>query len=105
MWATLTGHDVHDAIVSALEFSPDGRTLATAAHDTSAWLWDTSPTRTARQICDRIARDLTPQEWRRLLPGVPRRQICKRAVPVHSDLDGPSSTLGLPEYTDRVRMR
>src|SRR5262249_18350071 len=51
VWSALTGKEVavlkgHTGSVNALAFAPDGKTLASAGHDTTALIWDV--TRLAR---------------------------------------------------------
>ncbi|MDN3059811.1 hypothetical protein PH213_35880 [Streptomyces sp. SRF1] len=71
--AQLTGHTKQ---VRALAFSPDGRTLATGGDDQSVMLWNVDPRRTTAELCRTAGRDLTPQEWRQLVPGAAYRTTC-----------------------------
>ncbi|NOL39596.1 hypothetical protein HPO96_04990 [Kribbella sandramycini] len=72
--ATLSGS--HTEPVRAVAFSADGTTLASAGADQTATLWTTDPERTAKRICDTLARDLTHDEWRQSLPETPYRATC-----------------------------
>ncbi len=74
--ATLTGHTKQ---VTALAFSPDGRTLATGSDDQSVILWTIDPQRTSADLCRTAGRNLTPQEWRQLIPATAYRKTCPAA--------------------------
>lgn len=62
--------------VHALAFSPDGRRLYAAGDHTPLQTYDISPTGAARTICRRATDGLSPDEWKRQLPGVPYRRTC-----------------------------
>ncbi|MCC3313689.1 nSTAND1 domain-containing NTPase [Nocardia africana] len=53
-----------------------GRILAAAGPDKVVKLWATDPDQVAAQLCAGGSSVLTPQEWRRYLPGVPPRPLC-----------------------------
>ncbi|MFD0548883.1 WD40 repeat domain-containing protein [Streptomyces rectiviolaceus] len=81
LWDTATRRQhavltAHSRQVRSLAFSPDGRTLASAGVDGTTVRWSTGAERTARQLCDAVARDLTSQEWDRLVPGTPYHRTC-----------------------------
>jgi WD40 repeat protein len=57
-------------------FSPDGRYLLAGYDERSAalWLWRSGDLR--EQACARLAYNLSHDEWERLFPKQPYRQIC-----------------------------
>ena len=58
-----------------MAFSPDGHTLATTSHDTTARLWETNSESVAAQICS-ITTAITNSEWDHYLPGLAYRPPC-----------------------------
>jgi WD40 repeat protein len=74
--ARLTGHT---ETVSAVAFSPDGKTLATAGFDTiRVWkemLWSSS-TDLHTTVCDLLLQGLSRPEWAQYAPGIPYRRSC-----------------------------
>ncbi len=53
-----------------------GSLLATGSADRTVRLWSTDPDRAARQICQLVGDPITPEEWRRHVPGLPYRPPC-----------------------------
>jgi WD40 repeat protein len=66
----------HRAAVRAVTFSPDGASLATSGADGTVILWEMDPERVARNICDTVSRNLSPEEWAQFIPELPRRDTC-----------------------------
>ena len=67
VWDAQTGEPLatfnHDDDVYAVSFSPDGQRVATASWDNTArlhWLWSRD---LAQQVCLRLSRNLTADEW------------------------------------------
>jgi len=68
LWDALTGGELrrytgHSVQVTSVAFSPDGRTILSASIDGTARLWEATPyPDIIRAVCERIVRDLTPDE-------------------------------------------
>ena len=86
VWEVDGGQEVarinHQDRVTAIAFSPDGQYLATASEDGTARLWeprskDINDDEEAREeVCQRLTRNLTTEEWEEYLPGLDYRQTC-----------------------------
>jgi WD40 repeat protein len=58
--------------VRDLDFSLDGRTLATSSYDGTIRLWDVGhPDDVLSALCRQVRRSLTPAEWARYIPAGP----------------------------------
>jgi len=71
VWELTTEHEVarlpHERAVSVVAFSPDGRWVATRSPEwpTRLWLW--RPLDMVAEACARLTRNLTRDEWRKLV--------------------------------------
>ncbi|MEV7007744.1 AAA family ATPase [Streptosporangium sp. NPDC051022] len=70
----------YNDIASSVSLTPDGVTVAMDAYGGGIRLWNMenviSSTDPLAEICAVAGRSLTPQEWRRYIPGQPYQQIC-----------------------------
>jgi WD40 repeat protein len=62
--------------IAEIAFSPRGRTLAVAISRQVSLLTVEEPAALAAHLCRTAGRNLSPQEWDRLLPGRPYRMLC-----------------------------
>lgn len=62
--------------VTRLAFSADGRWLVTAHRDNTVRAWLVHPKDLVDIACERVIRNLTLEEWKQHLPGVPYRATC-----------------------------
>jgi WD40 repeat protein len=64
-------------VVSGVTFSPDGRYVAAASSDRTArvWQWRSDEDLTT-EVCARVGRSLTREEWREYLGQEPYRETC-----------------------------
>ena len=71
----LTGHGNH---VEALDFSPNGKILASGADGEpgTVFLWDMVPKSWANTLCQAVGRNLTLSEWAQYFPGEEYRITC-----------------------------
>jgi WD40 repeat protein len=58
----------------ALQFTPDGYSLAAASGD--IYLWDTDPQRAIRRICENTGDKITEAEWVKNIPDTPYEPTC-----------------------------
>jgi WD40 repeat protein len=65
----------HNGWVTAVAFSPDGETLATASWDHTARLTPT-PSTWPNELCRRAGRNLTSNEWTFYVGPEPYRRLC-----------------------------
>jgi WD40 repeat protein len=81
LWDVGTGQPIGAALsggISALAFSPDGRTLATGDGDGSVKLWNVGYLADPLALlCSQIGGSLTPADWARVVPPGPAYQnVC-----------------------------
>jgi WD40 repeat protein len=65
----------HNTEVYPVVFSPDGTKIATGSHDGTARVWIIDRHQLIEQAAGRLARNLSPQEWRLYFRGDPYRKI------------------------------
>ena len=72
----------HENMVRAVAFSPDGRWLATGSQDNTVRLWRIQVHELIQLACQIPNRNLTQDEWQRLLGNIPYHKTCAD-LPVH----------------------
>ncbi len=103
--ATPTILQGHEDEIWAMAFSPDGNTLATGS--THIKLWDmthplikSAPSELAEQVCQKVWRNLTIDEWYRFIgEDIPYERTCPN-LPVHSSLMSLAASLATSGDTD-----
>ena len=91
LWNAKTSEELarlnHEDDVLAVAFSTDGTTVATAGSENTARFWYRWPQDLAAEICQRLTRNLTANEWLNYLrqPLHQYRQTCKN-LPPHPSL-------------------
>ena len=62
--------------VTNMAFSPDSKWLVTASDDGVARIWPLDRTAMITESCARLNRDLSPDDWRRILGAEPYAPVC-----------------------------
>jgi WD40 repeat protein len=88
LWDVATGSpignpmEVQTSGISAVAFSKDGTTLASASGNDSIILWDVALDSWKARACRAAGRNLTWEEWQRYMDDRPYKQTCSD-LPVH----------------------
>jgi WD40 repeat protein len=67
----------HEGPIVSLVFSPYGRWLASGGHDDRVLLWDLRPESWVERACNVANRQLSEEEWIRLVGDVPYQPACR----------------------------
>jgi len=63
--------------LSSVAFSSNGQSLATGSDDGAVWIWNVRTETLADLVCQKIWRNLTPDEWHRFVgEGIPYERTC-----------------------------
>ncbi|MBN2146646.1 MAG: hypothetical protein JW726_04620 [Anaerolineales bacterium] len=79
IWETVSGDRVarlEDDNVTKYDFSPDWRWVALAGADGTALVWMWQPEDLIAEVCRRLPRNLTEEEWAQYFPGEEYRLTC-----------------------------
>jgi len=79
-WDVASGHSLGAPLqgptgVTSVAFSPDGKTVVSGGDNGTLQVWD-APTVWVDRVCGRLARNLSPTEWKQYVGNVPYRAQC-----------------------------
>ncbi|MCK9893369.1 hypothetical protein MXD60_01965 [Frankia sp. AgB32] len=89
LWNITNPHNVtpsatlhaHTAAIEDLIFTRDGTHLITAGDDSTARIWNITPESLYQRTCATPTGQLTPDEWRHILPHTPYQTPCPTVSP------------------------
>jgi len=61
-----------------IAFSQDGKSLISLREGGSLVSWDTNPESWKNQLCEKVGRNFTQEEWTEFFPGESYRKTCER---------------------------
>ena len=99
VWDVATGQEIarveHRGPIKSVAFSPDGRWLATVSGNSIDFHAIRSED-LLEQVCGRLWRNFTPEEWKRYLPGKRYRKTCPNLplTPEHKPFQSETSSPG-----------
>jgi len=71
----------HTSWVQTIAFSPDGQKLIAGCRDNLIRVWPTNTKKMAEQICPKISRNMSSEEWNRFVAkDIPFENTCKDIV-------------------------
>jgi WD40 repeat protein len=71
-------YKIYGDVINGIDFSPDGKWLATAGMSAPVVLWDIDPHSWKERACRIAGRNLTQEEWKRYLPDKSYQKTCQQ---------------------------